>query len=176
MPESASRVVNGMRVEKTENPAGFAVAPGRRDRVQAGPHGRQAQVEEAAEDSGGSALSISRLDEDGIMTLTLAGTLDLSSLLRVRDEAFTAIGERPRLLCMDLTKVDGIEIAAIQALVTIGRVARLVHVGFHVRPSPTLRDLILSTGMIRMLPFADEAGVGKSVGGSSFEVSDGGRV
>jgi anti-anti-sigma regulatory factor len=156
-----------MRVEKTENPAGFAVAPGRRDRVQAGPGGRQAQAEESCEDSGG-ALSIDRLDEDGTVTLRLSGALDLSSLLRVRDEAFTAIGERPRLFCMDLTEVDGIEIAAIQTLVTIGRVARLVHVGFHIRPSPILRDIILSTGMIRMLPFGDEAEVGGSVGESSL--------
>jgi hypothetical protein len=157
-----------MRVEKTENPAGFAVAPSRRDRVLAGPRGRQAYVEESAEDSGGGALSIGRRDEGGVVTLTLSGALDLSSLLRVRDEAFTAIGERPRLLCMDLTEVDGIEIAAIQTLVTIGRVAHLVHVGFQIRPSPTLRGTILSTGMLRMLPFADGAGMGGSVGESSL--------
>lgn len=120
-----------------------------------GQRGRPRRIESS--DGGiGSALRVRRVDEDGVILLQFSGAADLANLLNMRDAAFTAIGDRPRLLCLDMRNVASVEIAAINTLVTIGRVARMVGVRFALIPGTLLRETLTETGLIRMLPPPDE--------------------
>ena len=100
----------------------------------------------------GAMLHIRRVDEGDTITLHISGTVDLSTVLRLRDVAFTAIGARPRVLCLDLRAISHTEIAGINTLITISRVARLVHVSCLALPSAALREILMETGLTRMLP------------------------
>jgi anti-anti-sigma regulatory factor len=116
-----------------------------------GQRGRPRRIE--APDGGiGSALRVRREEEDGVIILQFSGAADLANLLNMRDAAFTAIGDRPRLLCIDMRNVASVEIAAINTLVTIGRVARMVGVRFALIPGTLLRETLKETGLIRILP------------------------
>lgn len=83
------------------------------------------------------------------ITLHVSGTLDLSTVLPFRDSVFTAIGNRPPLLVLDITRLNQVDVAGISALVTTGRVARLMNVPFSVSPSPSLKSLLQETGLYR---------------------------
>lgn len=97
-------------------------------------------------------LRIRRIDGDNTITLHLSGSLELANLLALREAAFTAIGSRPGQIFMDLRSVLSVEIAAINTLVTIGRVAELMKVHFHIIPSTALRATLMQTGLFRLLP------------------------
>ncbi|MDX1932141.1 MAG: STAS domain-containing protein [Capsulimonadales bacterium] len=101
-------------------------------------------------------LQIERRYEGASLLLRLTGAIDLGSILRLRDVAFSAIGERPSLLLLDLRSVSHIEIAGINTLVTIARVARLVKVCCVVLPSEELRGTLTRTGLWRLLPFEQD--------------------
>jgi anti-anti-sigma factor len=102
----------------------------------------------------GCMLHIRREDVGETVTLYLSGTIDLASVLRLREVAFTAIGHRPRVLCLNLCGVAHVEIGGLNTLVTISRVARLVNVCCVIVPSAPVRDTLRDTGLVRMLPFA----------------------
>jgi anti-anti-sigma factor len=89
------------------------------------------------------------------LTLRLEGDLDLDSISAFRDQAFTAIGERPGVLLLDLSGVPFVDTAGLAALVTVARVARMVRVGVGVIPAPHLRRVLHLTGLIRVLPIVD---------------------
>ena len=89
----------------------------------------------------------------GDMTLlTLQGTATSESLLSLRDTAFTVIGSRPRVLCVDAQQLTDVDIALLQTFVTISRVARLVQVQFCLDVAPTVAQMLRTTGLWRMLP------------------------
>lgn len=98
-------------------------------------------------------------DASGRVALRMRGTLDLATVLPFRDAVFTAIGKRPTSLLLDLTRVENVDIAGISTLVTVGRVARLLHVSFFVAPSASLRATLESTGISRTLALAARDGV-----------------
>lgn len=103
-------------------------------------------------------LRIRREDGEELSTLFLSGSLVLAHLLTLRDEAFTAIGARPKRLVVDLRSVVTVEIAAISTLVTIARVAAMVEVDFNIVPSRALRPMLEETGLTRLLPPLDSDG------------------
>lgn len=119
--------------------------------VRTRPRGRPRKVD-ILSGPNANILRIRRIDTDGSITLHLSGSLELANLLALREAAFTAIGSRPHLLFMDLRSVLSVEIAAINTLVTIGRVANLMKVQFHIIPSAALRETMMQTGLFRMLP------------------------
>jgi anti-anti-sigma regulatory factor len=119
-----------------------------------GQRGRPRRIE-ASDGSLGASLRVRRTEENGVLILQFSGTADLANLLTLRDASFTAIGDRPRLLCLDMRAVASVEIATINTLVTIGRVARMVGVRFALIPSTALRETLRETGLIRMLPPPD---------------------
>ena len=88
-------------------------------------------------------------------TLRISGTLDLATVLPFRDAVFTAIGAKPLMLVVDVTRVRDIDTAGISALVTAGRVARLMKVPFSVTPSPSLRTLLEETGICRTVSITE---------------------
>jgi hypothetical protein len=120
-----------------------------------GQRGRPRRVE-VPEGGLGSVLRVRRSVEDGVLTLQFTGTADLANLLTLRDVSFTAIGERPFLLCLDMRMVTAVEIATINTLVTIARVAGMVGVHFALIPSNVLRDTLEQTGLTRLLPPLDD--------------------
>lgn len=100
-----------------------------------------------------AALHIRREDAPDRVTLHLHGALDVTTMLELRDAAFTAVGPRPRTLCLDLSGVESaLEMPAINTLVTISRVARMVNVACVVRVRPDVEAVLRKTGLIRMLP------------------------
>lgn len=119
--------------------------------VRTRPRGRPRKVD-ILSGPNANILRIRRVDTDGVITLHLSGSLELANLLALREAAFTAIGNRPEHLIMDLRSVLSVEIAAINTLVTIGRVAELMKVGFHIIPSAALRVTMEQTGLTRLLP------------------------
>ena len=80
----------------------------------------------------------------------------MASVARFRDAAFSAIGERPSLLLLDLSKSPFVDTTGLAALVTVARVARMVKVDIRVYPSPHLRHVLTITGLTRVLPLATE--------------------
>jgi hypothetical protein len=116
-----------------------------------GQRGRPRRIE-APDGSLGSILRVRRIEEKGAITLQFSGTADLANLLMLRDVSFTAIGDRPALLCLDMRNVAAVEITTINTLVTISRVARMVKVGFALLPSSALRATLEDTGLIQILP------------------------
>jgi ABC-type transporter Mla MlaB component len=110
-------------------------------------------------------LRIRREDGPDEITLHLSGSLVLAHLLTLRDEAFTALGARPKRLVIDLRSVATTEIAAISTLVTIARVAGMVRVPFNIIPSRGLRPMLEETGLTRLLPPLDPATGLESNGG-----------
>jgi anti-anti-sigma regulatory factor len=119
--------------------------------VRTRPRGRPRKVD-ILSGPNANVLRIRRVDSDTTITLQLSGSLELANLLALREAAFTAIGSRPAMLYMDLRSVLSVEIAAINSLVTIGRVASLMKVGFHIVPSVALRETLMQTGLFRLLP------------------------
>lgn len=93
-----------------------------------------------------------RHDSSDVISLTMYGYVDADALIMLRDAAFAAIGAAPRLLCLDLRETDPTEIATINNLVTIARVAGLMHVEFRVQASPEVVTMLRQTGLARLLP------------------------
>jgi anti-anti-sigma factor len=91
------------------------------------------------------------------VTLYARGDLDMESVISFRDAAFTVIGGRPRELFLDLTAVPFADTTGLAALVTVARVARMVHIPVRVLPSPHLRRVLRVTGLTQLLPFAPGA-------------------
>jgi hypothetical protein len=101
----------------------------------------------------GGSLEV-RVDEVGGATiLRIHGALDPESVLVLRDIAFTAIGARPDELCVDIELVNlPLGKVAMETLVTISRVARLVNVRYSVIVSPSLESLWRKAGLERVMP------------------------
>ena len=95
-------------------------------------------------------------DKDGAIVITGKGDLDLSTILPFRDAAFSALGQRPPLLVLDMTHLNRLDITGLNTLLTIGRVARLVHVSIRLIPGERIRTLFTITGLERQLPFENE--------------------
>jgi anti-anti-sigma regulatory factor len=83
----------------------------------------------------------------GCLTLVVAGTLNVTTVLPFRDAVFTAIGKKPLNLVIDVTSLRDADISGISSLVTAGRVAQLMKVPFSVSPSPFLKALLEDTGI-----------------------------
>ena len=97
-------------------------------------------------------LSISQsLQTDGSLTLTVKGQLDLNTVLSFRDAVFSALGERPSRLTLDLSPLLMVEAVGISTLVTLIRVAQLVNIPCQLIPSESLQSLLLETGLVRLM-------------------------
>ena len=109
-----------------------------------------------SESEGRAELRVRQEDNgDARTTLWISGTLDLATVLPFRDAVFTAIGAKPLALVLDVTRVRDIDTVGIFALVTAGRVARLMKVAFSVTPSPSLRTLLEETGICRTVSITE---------------------
>ena len=95
---------------------------------------------------------------DRSLTLTVQGRLDLNTVLSFRDAVFSALGERPRRLILDLSPIQLVESAGIATLVTLARVAMLVKVPCHVIASEELKTLFLETGLNRLMEAPELSG------------------
>lgn len=89
--------------------------------------------------------------QDGGVALRFKGRLDMNTVLAFRDAVFTAIGERPQWLLLDLTRITQLEPAGISNLVTAARVAGLTHIPVHFAVPPDLAGLFRDTGLDRLL-------------------------
>lgn len=97
-------------------------------------------------------FSVSRqTDDTGALTLRTHGRLDLNTVLAFRDTMFSALGERPSRLTVDLSDVGLVEASGISSLVTLARVAALVGVPLDVVPSPAFSQTLTDTGLERLL-------------------------
>jgi anti-anti-sigma factor len=88
---------------------------------------------------------------DGTLILHVYGLLDLTTILPFRDALFTALGERPAHIELDLTGIRGFDAAGVSTLTTVMRVAATVRVPIQIVPSPELRDLLEETRLSRVL-------------------------
>ncbi len=95
-------------------------------------------------------LSASREERYGRVTLRLCGQLDITTALTFRDIVFSAMGERPDALVLDLTLISTLDAAGISALVTVSRVAGLVDADLRLIPSPRFEKLLCETGLARL--------------------------
>lgn len=97
-------------------------------------------------------LSVTRsLASDGTLFLRFQGRLDINTVLAFRDAAFSALGERPSQLILDLSQLYVVESTGISALVTLARVAQLIGVGLDLVPSSDLDEIFTSTGLKRLM-------------------------
>lgn len=88
------------------------------------------------------------------------GDLDVDSIPRFRDAAFTLIGGQPRSLLIDLSCVPFVDTAGLATLVTIARVAKMLHIAVAVKPAAHLCRVLRTTGLTRVLPIAGETVAG----------------
>lgn len=96
------------------------------------------------------AASCAPADEG--MALRVRGVIDTLTIPEFRDAVFTAMGERPCLLLLDLTQVEAVDTTGLDTLVTIARVARTVNLNLSILPSPRLLRVLTMTGMAGALP------------------------
>jgi anti-anti-sigma factor len=90
-------------------------------------------------------------------TLFARGDLDMETVMIFREAAFTLIGNRPGALLLDLSAVPFVDTTGLSALVTVARVAKLVQIPVQVLPSPHLRRVLRTTGLVQVLPLAPGA-------------------
>lgn len=90
-------------------------------------------------------------DEEGCLELLVRGRLDLNTVLSFRDAAFSALGERPKRLRIDLTTLQIVETAGIATLVTLSRVAKMMKVPFELKSSADLAATFTETGLDRLM-------------------------
>jgi anti-anti-sigma factor len=89
--------------------------------------------------------------KDGSLVLTAKGRLDLNTVLSFRDAVFSALGEHPSHLTLDLSPLLFVEATGIATLVTLVRVAQMVKVPCQILPSSDLRELFQETGLNRVM-------------------------
>ena len=99
-------------------------------------------------------LSIERVKDGTVVALHVRGQLDLNSVLAFRDAVFSALGERPEQLTVDLLELRALDSAGISALVTVARVAGLVRTDLKLVPTPRFRTLLIETGLKRFFTLA----------------------
>ena len=99
-----------------------------------------------------SMVTVTRKQTPVQTTLHFVGVLDASTVHQMRDAAFTEVGPRPKRLCLDLTGAGVPDINAINALVTIANVARMVDVPFCVRVSAPFGEILETTLLSRIVP------------------------
>lgn len=97
-------------------------------------------------------FTASRAPTDEGLTLRMRGVIDAVTVTEFRDVVFTAMGERPRLLVLDLTQVEAVDTTGLETLVTIARVARTVNLDLSLLPSPRLLRVLAMTGLTNALP------------------------
>lgn len=148
------------RAKKAAVPSGAEIAAALLDRSQSPRPAVKLPVDASVGKSGApcaSKLSVCKTVCGSKTTLQLVGALNTLTLAQVRDEAFTAIGTRPPQLCLDLTGAENPDAAALDSLVTIASVARMMGVAFCVRASAPLLALLETSHLSRLIPL-DEAG------------------
>jgi anti-anti-sigma factor len=91
------------------------------------------------------------------LILHLNGQLDGTTALTFRDIVFTAMGERPLTLVLDLTGISVLDAAGVTALVTASRVSRLVRQDLGIRPSPRIARMLTETGLNRLFTVEPDA-------------------
>jgi anti-anti-sigma factor len=97
-------------------------------------------------------LSVSQSwQPDRSLTLTARGRLDINTVLSFRDSVFTALGERPSQLILDLSPLQQVEAAGVATLVTFSRVAQLMGIPWEIQSSPELNVLFQETGLDRLM-------------------------
>ncbi len=79
--------------------------------------------------------------------LTVIGDLDLVNVLEFRDKAFTALGQKPAFLRLDLTSVTYLDTAGLSALLTVVRVAKMTGARACVAPSSRVRRILALSGL-----------------------------
>ena len=95
-------------------------------------------------------LSVEETRDGCVVTLLVRGQLDAGSVLTFRDVVFSALGERPERLIVDLSELRDLDGAGISALVTVARVAEHVRTELCLAPSPRFRALLIETGLARL--------------------------
>ena len=100
-------------------------------------------------------LAVERIKDGTVLTLHVTGQLDLNTVLTFRDAIFSAMGEQPEQLTLDLTDLRALDSAGISALVTVARVAGLVRTDLTLVPAPRFRELLIETGLGRLFHLAD---------------------
>ena len=114
---------------------------------------------------------------DRRIILHIAGTIDTTTQNDLRDTAFTVIGLRPAVLCLNLVGLDGIpDAVGIQTLTTISRVASLVNVSCMVYPSHDFAAVLKATGLIRLLPLDESYRESDKTGDAEMPCASGGEI
>ena len=91
------------------------------------------------------------VEKDGmVVTLRIQGQLDLNTVLTFRDAVFSAMGERPEQLILDLSGIRTIDSAGISALITVCRVSSLVRTDTQIVPSAKHVSLLAEMGLDRL--------------------------
>ena len=88
---------------------------------------------------------------DESLLLTVQGRLDVNTVLAFRDAVFSALGERPTRLVLDLSLLQLVEAAGVATLVTLSRVAQLMSIPCEIQLSPELGILFKETGLDRLM-------------------------
>ena len=83
--------------------------------------------------------------------LQVYGQLDLVTVIPFRDAVFEAIGEKPKMVRLDLTAARTIDAPGISALVTLARVAQMMKVKFTVQMPQSLEEWTKESGLERLL-------------------------
>lgn len=102
-------------------------------------------------------LSVERVKDGTVVTLLVRGQLDLNSVLTFRDAVFSAMGEQPEQLTIDLSELRNLDNSGVSALVTVARVANLVRTDLRLVPTPRFRSLLIETGLQRLFTLVDDA-------------------
>ncbi len=85
------------------------------------------------------------------LLLTVRGRLDVNTVLAFRDAVFSALGEHPRQLILDIRPLLLVEATGIATLVTLSRVAKLMKIPCEIQPSPELDAVFRETGLDRLM-------------------------
>ena len=105
-------------------------------------------------------LSVSQSwQTDRSLSLTATGRLDVNTVLSFRDTIFSALGERPLHLTLDLRPLEFVEPAGVSTLVTFARVAQMVGVAWNIEPSPDLKVTLEETGLTRLMNAPPPTGI-----------------
>ncbi len=147
----AAQPATSATTKKSSVPSGAEIAAALLGRSQS-PRPTKPPIPAASDVSCVSKLSVSKTVCDRQTTLHFVGALNAVTLSQVRDEAFTAIGARPPHLCIDLTDAESPDPAALDSLVTIASVARMMGVTFCVRVPAPLMCLLEASHLSRLIP------------------------
>jgi len=98
-------------------------------------------------EAGNIAVRSAKGENGDEAVIIVSGDLDLANVLEFRDVAFSAIGQKPALLFLDLSSVTFVDTAGLSALLTVVRVARMIGARARLNPSPRVRRLLVLSGL-----------------------------